>query len=191
MPLSAPVSRELKHTRSIQCHGYKRSDGLWDIEGHLVDTKTNAIPMRDRESGAVAPGEPLHEMWLRITVDLDLLIHDAEAVTDWGPYNGCADITPQFKLLKGLTIKPGFTLKTRELLGGTKGCTHLVELLGPLATTAFQTIYGAREKAKPSGTDGRRPGLIDSCHMYKSTGRIVAERWPQWVKQSATEKEGS
>lgn len=191
MPLSAPVSRELKHTRSIQCHGYKRSDGLWDIEGHLVDTKTYAIPMSERQTGALAPGEPLHEMWLRLTVDIDLVIHEAEAATDWGPYVGCGDITPAFKKLKGLTIKPGFTLKTRELLGGTKGCTHLVELLGPLATTAFQTIYGSREKAKPSGADGKRPGLIDSCHMYDAAGRIVAQRWPQWAKKSKVEDETS
>jgi hypothetical protein len=41
MPLSHPVSRKLLHTRAIECHGYERDDGFWDIEAHLVDTKTH------------------------------------------------------------------------------------------------------------------------------------------------------
>ncbi len=40
MPLSAPAPRQLMHNRAIECRGYQREDGMWDIEGHLVDTKT-------------------------------------------------------------------------------------------------------------------------------------------------------
>jgi hypothetical protein len=178
MPLSRPVSRSLVHTRRVECSGHARDDGLWDIEGHLVDTKSRDIPTIERSTGRIAAGEPLHEMWIRLTVDLDLVIHEVEAVTDWGPYNGCGAITPSFQVLKGVQIKAGFTQKTRELLGGTRGCTHMVELLGPVATTAFQTIYAARERASPAGSDGRKPGLVDSCHMYASDGRIVRSRWP-------------
>lgn len=178
MPLSAPVERLPAHTRRVECRGYAREDGLWDIEGHLVDTKSRDIPTVERASGHIAAGEPLHEMWIRLTVDLDLLIRSVEAVTDWGPYQGCGAIAPYFKVLEGETIKAGFTQRTRELLGGTRGCTHLLELLGPLATTAFQTIYAARERARPAGADGRKPALVDSCHMYASQGRIVRARWP-------------
>jgi hypothetical protein len=174
----------------VECRGYRRDDGLWDIEGHLVDTKSHDIATSHRPGGAIPAGVPLHEMWLRLTVDLDLLVHDVEAVTDWGPYAGCGDITPQFQKLKGLTIKGGWTLKTRELLGGTRGCTHLVELLGPVATTAFQTIYAARERAHPAGADGRRPGLIGSCHMYATDSVIVQERWPRWYTGSGAAETG-
>ncbi|MCW5624147.1 MAG: DUF2889 domain-containing protein [Burkholderiales bacterium] len=180
MPLSTPAPRDPAHTRRIECNGFRRTDGLWDIEGHLVDTKYRDITPAERPGGVIRAGEPLHEMWIRLTVDIDLLIHDVEAVTDWGPYHGCPDIAPSFQALKGLTIKSGWTQKTRELLGGVRGCTHLVELLGPVATTAFQTIYAAREKAKPAGHDGRKPGLIDTCHMYAADGRIVRDRWPVW-----------
>ena len=180
MPLSAPAPRELKHTRVIECRGYRREDGLWDIEGHLTDTKPFDIPGIERPEGHLRAGQPLHEMWIRLTVDLDLLIHEVEVATDWGPYIGCDGIAPSFQALKGLHIRPGFTLRTKELLGGTRGCTHLVELLGPVATTAFQSLYGAREKVKPAGSDGKRPGLVDSCHMYAADGRLVKKRWPQW-----------
>ncbi|HIK87341.1 MAG TPA: DUF2889 domain-containing protein, partial [Alphaproteobacteria bacterium] len=40
MTLSPFYKREKIHNRSIQCEGFKREDGLWDIEGHLKDTKT-------------------------------------------------------------------------------------------------------------------------------------------------------
>ncbi|MBO6784243.1 MAG: DUF2889 domain-containing protein, partial [Alphaproteobacteria bacterium] len=40
MPLSPPAEREHIHTRTVECAGYRRTDGLWDIEGHLTDVKT-------------------------------------------------------------------------------------------------------------------------------------------------------
>ena len=57
------------HTRHVECRGYERDDGLWDIEGHLVDTKPYDMPNDDRVSGKIAAGEALHEMWIRLTVD--------------------------------------------------------------------------------------------------------------------------
>ena len=44
MPLSTSAPRQLMHNRAIECRGYQREDGLWDIEGHLVDTKTYPTP---------------------------------------------------------------------------------------------------------------------------------------------------
>lgn len=182
MPLSTPAPRKPIHTRTVTCRGYERDDGLWDIEGHLVDTKTYDVPNEDRASGVMRAGEPLHEMWIRLTVDTDLMVHDAEAVTDHGPYSICGDITPAFKKLKGLVIKGGWTMKTRELLGGTRGCTHLVELLGPVATTAFQTVYSSRVKRDAHKPLNAKPGLINTCHAYAEDGPVVARRWPEWAK---------
>lgn len=189
MPLSPPAPRKLKHTRKIECQGFHREDGLWDVEAHLVDTKPFDVPNMDRPGGVLNAGEPMHEMWIRFTVDLDFEIKEVEVVTDWGPYSGCSAITPNFQALKGLRIVPGFTLRSRDLLGGVKGCTHLVELLGPLATTVYQTLYGARERAKPAGSDGKRPPLINTCHMYAADGDLVRKRWPEWA-EPAVERTG-
>ena len=184
MPLSASADREHIHTRNVECRGYRRADGLWDVEGHLTDVK--AYPFTNDFRGTITPGEPLHDMWLRVTVDDTLTIVAAEAVTDNGPYHLCGDITPNFQRLVGLSIRPGFTRKVRENLGGVHGCTHLVELLGPMATTAFQTIYPMlmREKSErgeeaPSG-EKRRPALLNSCHAYASDGEIVKRHWPDF-----------
>jgi hypothetical protein len=167
------------HTRDIQCCGYEREDGLWDIEGHLVDTKPFATTARDT-GRARQPGEPIHNMWLRLTIDLDMTIHDAEAVTDSSPYQLCPSITPAFSKLKGITIGPGWRKQVLLHLGGVHGCTHLVELLGPLATTAFQATNRARDRPGASTKSAKRPFQINACHMYREDGEWVKERWPQW-----------
>ena len=180
MPLSAPLEREHIHTRTVQCRGYRRADGQWDVEGHLTDVKS--YPFTNDYRGTIEPGEALHDMWLRITVDDGLTITAAEAVTDDGPYHLCGDITPNFQRLVGLSIGPGFTRKVREALGGVHGCTHLVELLGPLATTAFQTVYPIlyRERIeRGEQTPSKRPGLLNTCHAYASDSEIVRRYWPE------------
>jgi hypothetical protein len=179
MPLSQPSPRKPLHIRAIECRGYAREDGLWDIEGHLVDTKTYATSARDTGQPR-QPGEPVHNMWLRLTIDLDMKIHDAEAATDDGPYVHCGAITPNFKALKGITIGAGWRRKTLALLGGINGCTHLVELLGPLGTTAFQATGRARDQHHAGKPVTSKPYQLNSCHIYKDDSPAVQERWPQF-----------
>lgn len=179
MPLPAPATRTLKHTRTVECRGYEREDGLWDIEGHLTDIKTYVHSRRDggRER---QPGDPVHDMWLRLTIDLDLKIHDVETATDSSPYAGCGSITPNYKRLIGLTIGPGWRKAINERVGGIEGCTHLVELLGPLGTTAFQATGRAREARNAGKPVTRRPYQINSCHTYRDDSPAVRERWPDF-----------
>jgi hypothetical protein len=181
MPLTTPAPRKLIHTRAIECKGYEREDGLWDIEAHLTDTKTY---VHSRRWGGTErqPGEPVHHMWLRLTIDLDMLIHDAEAATDQGPYPYCGDITPNFKRLVGVKITAGWRRVIRERLGGTQGCTHLVELLGPLGTTAYQATGRARAARNPQHPTNTKPYQLGSSHVYAEDSPAVLERWPQFYR---------
>jgi hypothetical protein len=178
MPLPEPAPRKLMHTRRIECRGYQREDGLWDIEAEMLDTKTFSFPNKDR-GGEIKAGEALHGMGLRLTLDRDFLIHEAEASTDWSPFNVCPEITANYKRLIGLRIKPGWNRALKKLLGGAEGCTHLTELLGPLATTAFQTLYPHRRgEKKPKAGDPERPRILNSCHALSTDGEVVREHWP-------------
>ena len=190
MPLSPTIQRKLLHTRKVTCEGYLRDDGLIDIEGHLVDTKPFDFPNKDR-GGSIKAGEALHGMSIRITIDRDMLIKDAVAVMDFTPYNYCKSVSEVFSKLAGVQIGPGWRGKIRDIMGGTKGCTHITELLGPVATTAFQTLVsldgpdgatsdGESQIAQPSK-------FINSCHSYAETSPVVKEFWPQ-VFQQATDK---
>ncbi|HEX5326393.1 MAG TPA: DUF2889 domain-containing protein, partial [Acetobacteraceae bacterium] len=152
MPLSPPADREVLHTRAITIQGYQRSDGLYDIEAQLIDSKSTAIPNQDR--GAIAAGEPVHGMWMRMTVDEAMRIHSCEAATDHSPYAVCPQAAPNFTRLAGLTIRSGFLKEAAARIGGTAGCTHLRELLQQMATTAFQTITPARARRELAGAEG-------------------------------------
>jgi hypothetical protein len=176
MPLPTPVAREHLHDRRVHCAGFRREDGLWDIEGHLVDTKTYGFDNHQR--GRIAPGTPIHEMWLRVTIDDEMQIHAVQAATDHAPYSICPAILPNFQRLVGLRIGPGFRRKVSERLGGIEGCTHLVELLGPLATTAFQSMAGQR-RARQAADPAHRPRWLDTCHAHASSSAVVKERFPQ------------
>jgi hypothetical protein len=176
--LTTPAEREPIHHRQIDCRGYRRADGLWDIEGHLTDVKS--YPFSNAWRGEIAPGEAIHDMWLRLTLDDDLTVIEVEAATVAGPFAVCAAITPAFAKLAGLKIGPGWRGEVQRRLGGVHGCTHLVELLGPLATTAYQTIHVWRAKHEPTLETDRPPRHLDSCHALARDGEVVRQHYPRW-----------
>ena len=54
--LPPPAPRRALHRRSILMQGYSREDGLWDIEGELLDTKDYGYVNSHGE--ARGPGDP-------------------------------------------------------------------------------------------------------------------------------------
>jgi hypothetical protein len=179
MPLSAPASREPLHSRDIRCQGFRRADGLWDIEAHLTDVKTYDYESMAR--GTVPAGSPIHDMWLRFTLDDDLRITAVETAFDTVPYGPCPSAGASFQGLVGLRIGPGWARKVREQVGGTHGCTHMRELINVLATVAFQTIFSLREKELLASGE-RRPPMIDTCLSWAADSPVVKEQYPRWYK---------
>ena len=191
MPLSPPVGRQHLHTRRVTCQGFFRDDGLWDIEGRITDEKTYEHANEWR--GPLKAGDFVHDMSIRLTLDHKFTIVDVEAVTDKSPYQVCGHIAPDFKKLIGLRIGGGFHREVRARLGGVHGCTHIVELLGPVATTAFQTVSSGKARElnrahlekkgiRPKSAAGkatkapRKPYVIDTCHAWSAEGEVV-KRW--------------
>ncbi len=173
--LPAPVAREHSHDRHIHCQGFARHDGLIDIEAELIDTKSYDFPSDTH--GTVKQGTPVHHMQVRFTINDEMEIVDAAAVTLHGPYQICPKGAENITGLIGLKIGPGWKNKTKIAVGGPKGCTHITELLGQMATTAFQTLYGEKAKQRrkaqhenPSNPSPvlqtRVPSLANSCIGY-------------------------
>ncbi|MDP6786761.1 MAG: DUF2889 domain-containing protein [Rhodospirillales bacterium] len=179
MPLSDASPRKHIHTRKIDCRGYHRDDGLWDIEATLVDTKTYSFGNEDRTG--IAAGEPVHEMRIRLTIDDDMTVRGAEAVTDAGPFHVCGDVTAGFDQIVGLRIASGWRRAVLARMAGAKGCTHLTDLLvGPLAVTAYQTLLEVRRRTDAQRPAGQKPPLLDTCHAFASTGALAKKRWPEF-----------
>ncbi|MFD2206914.1 DUF2889 domain-containing protein [Kiloniella antarctica] len=198
MPLSPSENRKHLHQRLYDFQGYERSDDLWDIEGRITDVKSHPFPNQFR--GQIKAGEALHDMHIRLTVDLDFIVRDIEACIDESPYAICPAITPNFKKIIGLKVGPGWRAAIRRAVGGTEGCTHLIEMLGSMATVTFQTLYPAmikrqKQQAEKSLTpdqqntiEKKRPGIIDTCHAYSSKGNIVKSEWPEFYTGNPLDK---
>ena len=181
MPLPvSEVERELTHTRRVRYEGFKRKDGLWDIEAHLTDAKNHDY---DLKTGIRRAGQPIHDMWVRITIDRSLTILDAVASSDAVPYpGGCEKIAPSYKRLIGLNLVRGFRKAVHAQFGLVKGCTHITEMLGGLPTAAIQTFAGEMKEDKE---DGSKPFQIDQCHALESTTDTVKTWYPKWYRGKA------
>jgi hypothetical protein len=177
MPLSTPlVEREPLHDRRYDFQGFRRKDGLWDIEGRMVDSKRYSFPNEFR--GRIEAGEPLHDMRIRLTLDDRFVVRDIEVSTDAAPFGICPGVTPNFAVVKGLKIRPGWNKRVKELLGGVRGCTHHVEMLGAMATVAFQTMWSQLERSTPETESAGRPAFLDTCHALAADGPEVKKHWP-------------
>jgi len=172
------VTRSLLHTRNIQCEGFGRSDGLWDIEAHMTDVKSFDMANPDR-GGQINAGQALHDISLALTIDRTMRIKSVNARIDYSPFKECDVITQKFQQLVGLRIFPGFPRRVKEIFSGTSGCTHLLELLPIISTTAYQTLWQS-----DNGYDGDDPEihkfLLDSCHALARDGTVVKRFWPEY-----------
>jgi hypothetical protein len=166
MPLPAPAPRKHLHTRTVTCHGYEREDGLFDIEGQIVDQKSY------RE------GEPVHDMQVRLTLDRAMTVQAIEVTTNHAPYDVCPNVGPGYQQLVGARIGAGWRKAVTEAVGRTKGCTHISELLMPMATVAFQTMGNW----KSAGEGGQKPHFIDGCHAWASDGPVVKKLFPLFYR---------
>ena len=173
------VSRTLVHRRRIELLGWKRGDGLWDIEARLTDVKDHDYPLA---SGLRRAGEPVHDMWVRATIDKDFNVIDAAASIDAVPYpGGCDTIAPAYGRIVGLNLLRGFRLTVAEMFGTIKGCSHLTELLSSLPTAAIQTF--ASEMDDTEGLDpGRKPFQLDRCHALDTGSDTVRRYYPKWYR---------
>jgi len=184
--LSAPKPRKLLHTRQVQCTGWEREDGLFDIEGRMSDVRTtDQLPTRGNFLRKA--GEPIHLISLRITLDDTYTIVDAEACSHQVPFTDCVETNETYRQLVGLQIKGGFNKAVKDRFGGALGCTHLTELLGPMATTAFQTLAPALERRReargePADDPRSLDRLLDSCHGLRRGGQPAIIRWGERAK---------
>lgn len=186
MNLPPPAPRRRKHTRCISCEGYQREDGLWDIEARIVDTKT--FRYREPFRGLREPGEAVHDMALRLTIDNDMVVRDIEVAMLSVPYAHCTSALPAFKGLIGRKIGAGWRRAVKDCVGGVKGCTHLRELLLPAATVAFQTLGSWPEEGRPVAPPDpdyktERPHFVDDCKAWAADGEIVATLYPHFHRK--------
>jgi hypothetical protein len=181
MPLpSSTAQRQRLHVRSIVYEGWRREDGLFDIEARLQDIKDHDFELL---SGTRPAGEPVHDMWARVTIGRDFVVHDLVACTDRMPYPGaCDSVTAEYSKLVGCDLMHGFRKALFDALGGVRGCSHLTELIAFLPTAALQTFAGLRSEIQ---SHEERPFQLDRCHALEHTTETVRRYYAKWYRGPA------
>jgi len=171
MPLPAPEPRDWLQNRTVDCRGFRRRDGLWEIEGHLYDTRTYSYPSQER--GERPAGESVHDIWLRLAVDDEFEIKQVAFAIDSSPWAACREIESAYQQLVGLRIASGWNRRVRELFGGERGCLHVLDLLQVMAGTLVQTVGGqrSRETGRPfNATDVPAARCHVTARFFNSKG---------------------
>jgi len=179
MPLPTPTARRDIHRRVIDMQAYARDDGLYDVEAHLVDTKPFEFESLGRPL-PVLPGQALHDLWVRLTVDGDYVVRDICAASDITPYAVCKEAETTLRVLIGERLARGWSATVKQRLRGAASCTHLMEVLIPLATTAMQGIRGLRPASARKHSGEGPPPQLDSCYAYGRTREMVLRFWPKY-----------
>ncbi|MDO5693607.1 MAG: DUF2889 domain-containing protein [Pseudomonadota bacterium] len=174
MPLSLPAARAHLHTRTATYRGYRRDDGLWDIEAELSDTKT--MPFTIPHEGTWPAGQPIHGMAIRLTVDADTVVQAIEVAMDHVPHGPCPKAAAPMQRMVGCRLNRGWRKAIEQHLGGIEGCAHLRELLFNMATAAFQTMA---QSLAPVDSDHPPPHL-GKCVAWDFSGPVVAKIYPRF-----------
>ena len=187
-----PAPRRHMHSRTIECNGYLRDDGLWEVEARLRDTKP-FVQSASRYREELGPGDPVHDIALRLAIDESMTVREAQATMRAMPYPTCIEVEPILQRLVGERIGSGWRKVVQSKLGRIESCTHLSELLGPAVTTLFQTMTQGKD---PDGRDSledqrartERPFFVGGCHSWRTDGPIVADMFPQFATKPAAQE---
>ena len=182
--LGPAAPRTHAHTRKVEYRGYRRDDGLWDIEAEMTDTKTYAHKTPDR--GVLEADEQLHGMAIRATVDDGMKIIDITAAMPAAPFPECQQAKPPMSRMIGCTLGRGWRKAIEERLGGIQGCAHLRELLFNMATVAYQTIphyrnHLRRLAGEPEPVLKRPPPHLGQCLAWDFDGPVVKRHRPEFA----------
>jgi Protein of unknown function (DUF2889) len=177
LPLPPPAPRAHRHTRHVVFRGYRRDDGLWDIEAEMRDTKTQVFDIPG--DGSWQPGEPIHDMAIRVTIDDAMVVRDIAVAMDGTPHAECPQAQAPMQRMIGCSMARGWRKAIAQNLGGTQGCTHLRELLFNMGTAAFQTLP---ENALTTSPDTPPPHL-GTCLAWDFDGPVVQRHHPVFFRR--------
>ncbi|MBN2284412.1 MAG: DUF2889 domain-containing protein [Deltaproteobacteria bacterium] len=170
--------KELIHRRTITIETYEIAENTLIVEGELKDDRFFESYLytahKYREPGVV------HDMVVRWTVSLPgPRIDDVTVDMKTLPNEYCTDAKGALQKLRGLTIKPGFTQRSTELIGGIAGCIHLTNLVQTMASAAVQGQWAyflrKRDSATPGMPDFDSSLLVNSCWLWREDGPLIQQ----------------
>jgi hypothetical protein len=164
------------HTRQITVTTYNTNEDAIIVEGILKDDRLKDIY---RPEGETIPPGTVHHMIIRMKVARPrLTIEDIDVDMPTVPHDECTETRNSLKPVIGMRITSGFTNSVKDLVGGAKGCAHLVALLVSMASAAVQGTWTAlsRNPQQPSGyMEKAMNAIVDTCRVWRKDGPKLAE----------------
>ena len=178
------VTREELHFRRIDLRGFRRSDGLFEVEANLTDRKPFDFqpPSRDRK---IAAGDMIQDHVLRVTFGEDMVIRAIEAFMRTWPYEECPGGADVMQSMVGVRIGPGWSKEIHARLPNAESCTHLKEMMVVVASAAYQTMFSRGTGELQASDANGRPRKIDSCYAYGASRELVLKYWPEFHRAAA------
>ena len=177
--------KKLVHNREISIRTFDLGDHCIVVEGSLIDHQ-----YRRRHNEASEESELVHHMIIRLKVKgPGMLIEQAEGTMPHHPKEECSVVLPWIQNLEGLKIAPGFSMKVKKVIGGTKGCEHLTSLIiamGPSAVQGYLTAYGL-ERGRTSFRKQDVTNVINTCYIWREDGPLVKELLEAMESQDLSE----
>lgn len=164
------------HTRQITVTTYDTDSDAIIVEGILKDDRLTQI---HRPTGEDIPPGTVHHMIIRMKVKRPrLTIEDIDVDMLTVPHDECPQTRNSLEPVIGMRITAGFTNSVKDLVGGARGCAHLVALLVSMASAAVQGAWTAlsRNPEQPSGyLTKAMHAIVDTCRVWRADGPKLAQ----------------
>lgn len=167
------TEKQKVHTRRIDIATYQEMSGSIVVEGVLTDER---LVTSFRPTGESYPPGTVHKMIIRMKIKgPTLIIDDIDVEMPTVPRQECLNTCESLQPIKGMPIVSGFTARVKDLVGGAKGCAHLVALLTAMAPAAVQGAWTAAAR-QPMDAEAYLPGIErikDTCLVWRSEGSLM------------------
>ena len=172
------------HTRTVEVSTYEYDDGRLAVEGCLTDHRFQKYHL---EIGEWRQPGIMHQMKVHWLVNKkSLVIEDLRAEMPVIPDERCAEAMQFVDSIKGLRVTGGFTSKVKELIGGSRGGAHILELMIEMSFSAVQGVLAYKQQGARSSLEDIIRIAENSCWPWRSDGPFV-----KWLRgKIAAEREG-
>lgn len=163
------------HTRNIDMATYEFDGKSIVVEGILHDERLVDV---FRPTGEQVKAGPIHHMVIRMQVGgSQLIIEDIDVEIGTAPNELCQEALDSLRPVIGLPIVSGFTARIKELVGGARGCAHLVALLSAMAPAAVQGAWNAmsRKQMDPKHLPIAIARIKNTCMLWRTDGPFMKQ----------------
>lgn len=162
------------HGRIIEMNIYNVDSELFIVTGRLTDARC-----RDSISftGETKNKGSLHDLEIHLLVaKKGLVIEDIETMIHTVPRPDCWTMDKSLDPVIGLAVKKGFSREVKNLIGGKKGCTHLIHLLNAMSSALVQGYWAIMDietediEAKILRAKTTASFIKDTCYTWREEG---------------------